>query len=92
MTPRPRASDAEWLRLSGLLTGLLGFIALGLMFVLPVGALPDPIFSLASWIGWTFMVSAATVFIYTLKLLRMGEERPLKDSARTGSSIGEDTQ
>jgi hypothetical protein len=79
-------SDKDWILASTVLTVLLGVFALALMIFLPFTALPDPIFSLASWFGWTFMASGVALLVYTLKLMRTGEERPIKRLAENWRS------
>jgi hypothetical protein len=74
----PGAFDRDWILASTVLTVILGFFALALMIVLPFTALPDPVFSLASWFGWSFMASGVAVLVYTVKLMRTGEQRPIK--------------
>jgi hypothetical protein len=74
----PGISDRDWILASTALTVLLGIFALALMVFMPFTALPDPIFSLASWFGWTFLASTAAIFVHVLKLMRAGEQQPLK--------------
>jgi hypothetical protein len=66
-----------WFVPSLLMTAGLGVVATALMLTLGFSALPDPLFSLASWIVWTGLLSAFAVVFYVLSLMRAGEPAPI---------------
>jgi len=71
-------TDSHWLWISAALTAGFGVAALSLMRALPFSGLPDPVVSLASWLGWTLFACGFSVIFYTLRLLRGGVEHPLR--------------
>lgn len=79
--PGPKAAtfsrDTDWLWPSAICTASLGLAAITLMVRLDFRTMPDPVASLASWVGWTIMASFFAVGIYTVGLMRAGHEHPM---------------
>lgn len=72
----PTGTDRPWLWVSAVLTTALGVAALSFMKVLPFTGLPDPVVSLASWLGWTLFACGFSVVLYTIQMFRAGVEHP----------------
>jgi hypothetical protein len=70
--------DRAWLWPSAILTATLGGLALYLLRVLPFTGLPNPVLSLTSWFAWTFFACAFSIVFYTLRLMRAGQDAPIR--------------
>lgn len=73
-----RARDRDWLWISTAITVALGAIAVWLLRELPFTTPPDPLVSVASWLGWTVFAVGFSIIAYTLRLMRLGQEKPIK--------------